>query len=163
MFPALVSHSRPFSFCSSAPLARLHQRHFSVSSHPPCPLLISSSSPVLHGSPDCGLCRDGYVLARRLSLQIWFRSRILLKTQAVSSLLRFRFRLCRGGLLLQPSSFRSQWRGLAISEQRLCLRPLRQHLFRAGRGRRPLRRPLAWCRMGQGSIDSFLMMKELCC
>ena len=71
MFPALVSHSRPFSFCSSAPPARLHPRHFSVSSHPPCPLLLSSSSPVLHGFPDCRLCCGGYVLVRHLLLQIW--------------------------------------------------------------------------------------------
>ena len=53
----LLAPSRRFSFCSSAPPARLHPSHFSVSSHPPCSLLLSSSSPVLHGFPDCRLCR----------------------------------------------------------------------------------------------------------
>ena len=47
--PLLVLLIRPPRSFSPAPL--------SVSSHPPCSLLLPSSSPVLHGFPDCRLCR----------------------------------------------------------------------------------------------------------
>ena len=72
----LPSPSRPFSFCSSAPHARLHPRNFSVSSHPPCPSLLSLSSPVLHGFPDCRFCCGGHVIIADL---VHDRSRYLLK------------------------------------------------------------------------------------
>ena len=68
----LLAPSRPFSFCSPAHPARLHPGHFFVSSHSPCSLLLSPSSPVLHGFPDCRLCRGppGANIATRQTRQV---------------------------------------------------------------------------------------------